>query len=244
MRLKMKLPFVLLLLDVPGLLLLQMVEEFGDMFLTLEFPPIYRGHVKSCCKVYQSGCQTVLDSTGYTADFLRGRVSVTETDSWIEFKVTRARMGDGGNYRCALLGTPVNIYSDHRFYVFGASFDQHNPSWVPQSTRTESPELTGAEEGQETGDLPTSRTLWTFGALAAISVSFIVVVASVIVVLYFRGKTKSKHLDMFGKTESAKEDATETSGVIYTTVDFRSESYATEAPDAGGVEYSVLAVHQ
>ncbi|XP_077438474.1 uncharacterized protein LOC144061673 isoform X2 [Vanacampus margaritifer] len=222
-----------------------MVKEFADISLTLEFPPIYREHVKSCCKVYPSGCQTLLDSTGYTADFLRGRVSLTETNSWIEFKVTRVRMGDGGYYRCVLLGTPVYIYADHRFYVFGVSADQDNQSRVPQSTRTEGPELTGAEEGQETSDLPT--TPWTFVALAAISVSFIVVVvASVAVALYFRGKTRSKHLDMFGKTppESAKEDATETSGVIYTTVDFRSESCATGAPDAGGVEYSVLAVHQ
>ncbi|XP_061644308.1 uncharacterized protein LOC133485014 isoform X2 [Phyllopteryx taeniolatus] len=233
--------------NIPGSSGLQTVEEAGNISLRLDFPPLYRGHVKSCCKVYPSGCQTLLDSTGYIADFLRGRVSVTEANSWIEFKVARVQTGDRGYYRCVLLGTPVYIYADHRFRVSGTLADHGERSRVSLLTRTQSPEWTGTEVPQGHTDPPkTLRTLWTCGAIAVIPLSVIVVivVASVKGALCFTVKNKSKHLDKSGKTESAKQEATvgETSGVIYTTVDFQSKSI--RAPHAGGVEYCTLAIHQ
>ncbi|XP_061540916.1 uncharacterized protein LOC133406961 isoform X2 [Phycodurus eques] len=201
-RLKMKLLFVVvLLLDIPGSSGLQTVEESGNISLRLDFPPLYSGHVKSCCKVYPSGCQTLLDSTGYTADFLRGRVSVTETNSWIEFKVARVRTGDRGYYRCVLLGTPVYIYADHRFRVSGTLADHGERSRVSLLTRTQSPEWTGTEVPQGHSDPPkTLRTLWTCGAIAVIALSVIVVIvfASVKGALCFTVKNKSKHLGKLG----------------------------------------------
>ncbi|XP_061158632.1 uncharacterized protein LOC133170017 [Syngnathus typhle] len=246
MRFKMKLQFLILLsLDVSGCIGLQMVHEFDDIYLRLEFPPLYGGYVKSCCKVYSNGCQTLLDSTGYTADFLRGRVSFTETNSWIEFKVAQAQTEDEGYYRCVLLGAPAYIYADHWLYVIGTSADQDKQYRIPLPTITESPELIGTQVAQVTSDHFISRTIWTFATLAAIIM--IVVVASVIGgALCFRSKTKSKHLGKCAKgpPESSKEDAIETSDVIYATVDFPRELYVMGAPDAGVVEYSVLAVHR
>ncbi|XP_061694610.1 uncharacterized protein LOC133510569 [Syngnathoides biaculeatus] len=246
----MKLLFVvLLLLDIWGLSGLQTVAESGILSLRLDFPSVYSGHVKSCCKVYPSGCQTLLDSTGYTADFLRGRVSVTQTNSWIEFRVARARIGDGGYYRCVLLGTPAYIYADHRFHVSGVSAD-HAGGWSQGSllTRTQNPKWTRTEVEQGKTDPPTRLwTLWTFGTIAtavAVGVVVVIVVASVKGVLCFTVKNKSKYSGKSGKTESDNQEATETSGVIYSTVDFRSKPSAVRAPHGGGVEYCTLAVHQ
>nr|XP_057941158.1 uncharacterized protein LOC131137340 [Doryrhamphus excisus] len=260
---------LLLLLDIPGLSALQTVEEFGNIFLRLDFPSVYNQHIKSCCKVYTSGCQTLLDSTGYTNDFLRGRVTTIETNSWIVFTISRVQIPDGGYYRCAVLGAPSYMYTDYFFRVSDASAD-HSQSYVSLSKTVQypnaptSPELTSSQVAREDSDSP--RAVWTFGPLVAlvVSVSIILVVASVIGAICFRVKIKSKDLDKYGKClhESPKQEATETTGVIYSTVDFchqddpaklyanvnipktrGSHSHGRTKHD-GGVEYSILALHQ
>ncbi|XP_054641981.1 uncharacterized protein LOC129187105 [Dunckerocampus dactyliophorus] len=267
----MKFFFFFLLLDIPGVSALQTVKEFGNIFLRLDFPPVYKQNIKSCCKVYTSGCHALLDSTGYTNNFLRGRVTKIETKSWIVFSISRVRILDGGYYRCAVMGAPSYIYADYSFQVSGASAD-HNQSKVPLSKTVQypntptSPESTGSQVAQDHSDSPI--TVWTFGpqVALAVSMSVILVVASVIGAVCFRLKIKPKHLDKCGKClhESPKQEATETAGVIYTTVDFCHQDEPVElyanvniqkartggshshgrAEHDGEVEYSIVALHQ
>ncbi|XP_077463140.1 uncharacterized protein LOC144078709 [Stigmatopora argus] len=222
---------VLLLLDITGTSSVQIVEEFGDLSLRLDYPPFYRSNIKSCCKVYFGGCFTLFDSTGFTASFLTGRVSIVETDRWIEFKLARVQAKDGGYYRCFLQDAPFYIKNELLFHVLGASADQSR-------VRTERPKWTDTEPEQEHSNPPT-RTFWTCGTIVVFTVSAIVVVAFIIGILCYRINTKTKCLDKYGKTmsESAKEDATEISAVIYTTVDFQTSTHTPGTPGAEEVFY-------
>lgn len=95
----------------------QRIEEFEHFFLRLPFPSFYNSYTKTCCKLYPAGCYTLLDSRGNTCDLLRGRVSITERDGSIEFKISNVQFADAGYYRC---GVPrAHIYSDYYVEVFG-----------------------------------------------------------------------------------------------------------------------------
>ncbi|XP_040915807.1 uncharacterized protein LOC121196603 isoform X2 [Toxotes jaculatrix] len=265
---KMKFSFVfLLLLDIPRLKGQQKTEEFEHIFLRFAFPSFYNSHNKSCCKLYPGGCYKLLDSTGYTCELLRGRVTKTERDGWIEFKISNVQFVDGGYYRCIVLGTQNPIYSD--YYVEVSASKHHSQSQPPVtttiktlSTSTTLPQSTGPVLTQDQSS--SLRVPWSFGLPLAVivSITVMVLITSVIGVICFRVKAKRKKLDQCGETlhESLKQEAPEVSGIVYTTVDFRPHQKPTEvyenlktprtragAPEtelAEMVEYSTLAIHQ
>lgn len=112
--------------DVPHLKGQQRFEEFEHILLRFAFPSFYNSYIKSCCKLYPGGCYKLLDSTGYTCDSLKGRITKTENDGWIEFKISNVRFMDGGYYRCIVLGTQNRIYSDYYVEVSGKqSYNLH-----------------------------------------------------------------------------------------------------------------------
>ncbi|XP_051805876.1 uncharacterized protein LOC127534542 [Acanthochromis polyacanthus] len=187
-------------------------------------------------------------------------------DGWIEFKISNVRFGDGGFYRCGVLGTQNHIYIDYYVEVLEASH-HHSQSQPPVTATikalnasTALPDSTGAALTQDHSDI--SGVPWSLGLPLAISVSIAVMIfiASVIGVFCCRVKAKYKQSDEYGETrcESVKPEAPEMSGIVYSTVDFRAhqkpdEVYANlsvhktraEAPDsehAGMVEYSTLAI--
>lgn len=105
--------------DTPRLNGQQRVEEFQQILLRLTFPSFYNSYGKSCCKLYPGGCYKLLDSAGYTCELLKGRVTITENDGWIQFQISNVQFVDGGYYRCFVLGTQNYVYSDYYFEVSG-----------------------------------------------------------------------------------------------------------------------------
>ncbi|XP_037630087.1 uncharacterized protein LOC119490647 [Sebastes umbrosus] len=269
----MKFSFVLfLLIDIPHLEGQQRMEVFEQVLLRLAFPSFYNSYNKYCCKLYPGGCYKLLDSAGFTCDLLRGRVTKTEMDGWIEFKISNVGFVDGGYYRCIVLGTQNRIYSD--YFVEVSEVSDHHSQSQPSLTTTVAapnasttlPDSTGPAVAQDKSDSP--RVPWSFGLPLAVIVSItgMIFITSVIGVVCCRVKAKRKQPDNYGETlcESLKQEAPETSGIVYTTVDFRAHQKPTEvyenlrmpkaqagAPDStwsaehdGMVEYSTLAVHQ
>nr|XP_046252547.1 uncharacterized protein LOC124063193 [Scatophagus argus] len=269
----MKISFVLiLLLDIPHLKGQQRIEKFEHIVLRLTFPSFYNSYYKSCCKLYPGGCYKLLDSTGYTCDLLKGRVTITKNDGWIEFKISNVQLADGGYYRCIVLGTQNRVYSD--YYVEVSEVSVHHSQSQPSltttikapNTSTTLPGSTRAVLAQDHSDSP--RIPWSFSLPVAVIVSItgMILITSVIGVACCGVKGKRKDSDRYGETpcESLKQEAPDTSGIIYTTVDFRAHQRPTEvcanlrthktqvrAPDSiwsanndGMVEYSTLAVHQ
>lgn len=60
----------------------------------------------------------MLDTLGYTIDFFRGRVTKTESDGWIEFKISKAQIQDAGYYRCQVVGMQY-MYMDYNVQITG-----------------------------------------------------------------------------------------------------------------------------
>ncbi|KAK5863479.1 hypothetical protein PBY51_000508 [Eleginops maclovinus] len=255
-----------LLLDLPHLKGQQRIEEFEQVLLRFNFPSFYNNYSKSCCKLYPGGCYKLLDSAGFTCDLLKGRVTATEKDGWIEFKISKVRFEDGGYYRCIVLGTPNFIYSDYYVEVSEVS-GHHRPLLTTTvSISTTLPDSTGPAVAPDRSDSP--RVPWSFGVPLAVIVSITVMmlIISVIGVVCCRVKAKRKQTNKYGETqcESLKQEAPEISSIVYTTVDFRANKKPTEvyanlmkhktqvgAPDStrstepdGMVEYSTLAIHQ
>ncbi|KAK2851323.1 hypothetical protein Q5P01_007599 [Channa striata] len=267
--LKMKFPaFFLLLLDITHLKGLQRIEEFEHILLKLTFPSFYNGYKKSCCKLYPRGCQKLLDSTGYTCDLLKGRVTKTEADGWIEFKISNVHFVDGGSYRCFVLGTLNHIYSDYYVEVFEASV-HHSQSQPPITTTTKAsntsktfPNTSGPVLTQDHHDSP--RVSWSFRLPLAVivTITLMILITSVIGVVCLRVKAKYKREET--ASDSLKQQAREMSGIVYTTVDFSFQHKPAElyenlrgyktgpgapsstwnAEHAGMVEYSTLAINQ
>ncbi|KAM8754801.1 uncharacterized protein AB9X84_011498 [Acanthopagrus schlegelii] len=269
----MKISFLfLLLLDVPHLKGQQRIEEFEHVVLRLAFPSFYNTYNKSCCKLYPAGCYNLLDSTGYVCDSLKGRVTITESDGWIQFKISNVRFEDGGYYRCYVLGTQNRVYSD--YYVEVSEITGHHSQSQPAlttaikapNTSTTLIDSTGAALAEDHGD--SLRVPWSFGLSLAVIVSFaaMILITSIIGVVFCRMKPKRKQSYKYGETpcESVKQEAPDTCGIVYTTVDFRAHqrpmevyenlrTHATQvgAPEStwraegdGVVEYSTLAIHQ
>ncbi|XP_032377053.1 uncharacterized protein LOC116692679 isoform X2 [Etheostoma spectabile] len=212
----MKFSFVLFLfLDIPHLKGQQRIEEFEHVLLRLAFPSVYNSYNKSCCKLYPGGCYKLLDSAGFTCDLLKGRVTKTERDGWIEFKIANVRFVDGGYYRCIVLGTQNLIYRD--YYVEVSEVSGHHSQSQPSLTTTIKapipstilPESTGPALAQDHSD--SLRVPWSFGLPLAVivSIAVMILIASVIGVVCCRVQTKRKLPDKFGETlcESLKQDA-------------------------------------
>nr|XP_019944814.1 PREDICTED: uncharacterized protein LOC109630828 isoform X2 [Paralichthys olivaceus] len=232
----------LLLLDFPDLNRQQKIEEFQHILLSLTFPSFYNNHKKSCCKLYPNNCFKLMDSTGYACELLRGRVTITENDGWIEFKISNMRFVDAGFYRCFVLDT--YIYTDYYIEVTESSI--HRSSSQPllsttmkslSTSTSPRPDSTGPVLSQDHSDSHS--------------------------VVCYRAKTKREQPDKCGETscESQKQDALETNSVVYSTVDFRAHQESTEvyanvripktragaldpAALTEAVEYSTLAIHQ
>ncbi|MED6274982.1 hypothetical protein CHARACLAT_021797 [Characodon lateralis] len=245
----------------------QGTKELQHIFLKLMFPPFYNSYNKSCCKMYPGRCYKLLDSSGYTCDSLRGRVTTTEKNGWIEFEISNVQVDDAGYYRCGVLGTQTQIYADYYVEVFASD---HNGQSQPPLTTTATVrapnssttvlDLTEPVLVQDHGD--NDRASWNFGVLlfVAVSITAMISVASVLGAVCCKVKAKCKKSKIFGETlcESWKQEARETSGIIYATVDFKphqkpEEVYANlgdnksgagipDADNAGMVEYSMLAI--
>ncbi|XP_053280480.1 uncharacterized protein LOC128442191 [Pleuronectes platessa] len=267
----MKFSFVLLLLlDFPPLNRQERIKEFEAILLRLEFDPYFDSYIKSCCKFYETICYPLLDSTGYTHELMRGRVTKTEGNGWIEFKISNIRLQHAGNYRCFVLEAPYHIYIDKFFEVEESSIP-HSASQPPPTTTIKTlststsirPESTGPVLSQDNADSPSMP--WSFGLplLVIVSITVMIVITLVMGVVCCRKKAKPEQPDKCGETlcESRKQDATEMSGVVYTTVNFTAREKSKElysnlripktraaapdpAVDTETVEYSTLAIHQ
>ncbi|KAL6119752.1 uncharacterized protein ACO6RY_04266 [Pungitius sinensis] len=268
----MKLSFVLIiLLNIPHLKGQQNIKEFEHFLLRLRFPSFYNTYSKSCCKLYPGGCYKLLDSAGFTCELLKGRVTKTEKDGWIEFKISNVRLVDGGYYRCIVIGTQNHVYQD--YYVEVSVSAHHRQSQSALTTTVSAPNIsttpadaTWPALAQDHSD--SDRVPWSFSLPLAVIVSITVMVfiTSVIGVVCCKVKAKRKQPYRYGESprESLKQEATEVSGMVYTTVDFRAHPRPTEmyanlrmhkaqegspdsswrAEDEGTVEYSTLAMHQ
>ncbi|XP_029363072.1 uncharacterized protein LOC115046689 [Echeneis naucrates] len=266
----MKFTFVfLLLLDIPHLRGQQETEELEHILLRFAFPPFYNRHNKSCCKLYPGGCYKLMDSEGYTCELLKGRVTKTENNGWIEFKISNVQFVDRGYYRCSVLGSQIQIYRDYYVEVSDA-LSRHSQSQPPLpttikvlSSSTSLPESTGSVLNQENNPLG----LWSsdLHLFVIMSISVIIFIGSVIGVVCFRAfrmKASRKPSDKCDENlcESLKQEAPDMSGIVYTTLDFRAHQKPTEVyanlkkpkTQAGAadtahaemVEYSTLAIHQ
>ncbi|XP_023193693.1 uncharacterized protein LOC111609440 [Xiphophorus maculatus] len=242
-------------------------EEVQPIVLRLVFPPFYNGYNKSCCKLYPGQCYKVLDSAGYTCDSLRGRVTTTEEDGWIEFRISNVQVGDAGYYRCAVLGIQNHIYSDHYVEVFETS-DHYSKSQFPLTTPAIRVPSSFTTLLASTVLVPVQdfrdndRASWNFRMLLFVTVSItaMISVVSVVVAVCCKVKAKRKKSNVHGEAlcESQKRDAPEMSGIVYAIVDFKPRQkpegvYAnleeqrtgesiSQADNAGTVEYSTLAI--
>ncbi|XP_035016211.2 uncharacterized protein LOC118111605 [Hippoglossus stenolepis] len=225
MALKMKFSFVfLLLLDFPHLNGQETIKEFEPILLRLEFPLIYNSYIKSCCKLYQDICYPLMDSDGSTYGLLRGRVTKTEGDGWIEFKISNVRLEDAGNYRCFVSGIPyINI---DKFVVVTESSIPHTSSQPPLTTTIETlststslrPESTGPVLSQDNADRPSMPWSFSLPLLVVVSITVMIVITLVMGVVCCIVKAKPEKPDKCGETlwESQKQDATEITGVSET----------------------------
>ncbi|XP_034394239.1 uncharacterized protein LOC117734184 [Cyclopterus lumpus] len=265
----MKFSFVLfLLLDIPYLKGQQKIEEFQHVLLKLTFPSYYNSYNKSCCKLYPGGCYKLLDSAGFTCELLKGRVTTTEKDGWIEFKISNVRFVDGGYYRCIVLGTQNRIYSDYYVEVSEVSV-QHSQTQPLLTTTVKNPNNSTMLPGSSWPALAQDhsdrdRVPWSLGLPLAVivSIAVMILITSIIGVVCCRVEARRKQPETL--CESLKPEAPDTSGIVYTTVDFRAHLRPTEvyanlrmhqtqagSPDStwsaepnGMVEYSTLAIHQ
>ncbi|XP_041860512.1 uncharacterized protein LOC121652044 isoform X2 [Melanotaenia boesemani] len=204
----MKFPFVLILLvDIPYLKGQQRIEVLQHILLRLSFPPFYNSYMKSCCKLYHGGCYKLMDNTGFTCEFLRGRVTKTEKDGWIEFKIINVQFVDGGYYRCGVLGAQTQIYSDYYVEVFASDHHRHpeppltTTVKVPNSSPRH-PDSTGPALSEDRSD--DNRASWSFGLPLAVLVSITVMifVSAMIAAVCFRVKAKCKKSDTYEETLS------------------------------------------
>ncbi|XP_054905331.1 uncharacterized protein LOC129372232 [Poeciliopsis prolifica] len=243
-------------------------EEVQHIVLRLVFPPFYNGYNKSCCKLYPGQCYKVLDSAGYTCDSLRGRVTTTKEDGWIEFRISNVQVGDAGYYRCAVLGSQNRIYSDYYVEVFETS-DHYSKSQFPLTTTAVMVPNSFTTLLASTVLVPVQdfrdndRPSWNFSIplLVTVSIAAMIFVVSVVVVaVCCKVKAKRKKSNIYGEAlcESQKQDAPEMSGIVYATFDFKPRQkpevvYAnleehrtgesiSQADNAGTVEYSRLAI--
>ncbi|KAF7668807.1 hypothetical protein LDENG_00287040 [Lucifuga dentata] len=257
--------------DFPHLNGQQRIREFEQIFLRFVFPSFYNNYGKSCCKLYPGGCYKLLDSAGYTCDFLKGRVTKIEHDGWIEFKILNAQSTDGGFYRCSVLGTQNHIYSDYYVEVSEATGQSIHPlltttSKAPSTSETPSGS-TGPILAKDHSGIPAIPWNFSLPLAAIVSITITIFITLLIsVVCCSVVKAKHKHSNKYGETlhDSSKQEVPEMNGIVYTTVDFKPHQKPTElyanmgmhraragAPNstcsteqAGMVEYSTLAIHQ
>ncbi|XP_053280482.1 uncharacterized protein LOC128442192 isoform X2 [Pleuronectes platessa] len=219
MAVKLKFSFVfLLLLDFNHLNGQERIKVFKPILLRFEFPSVYNSSMKSCCRLFVRFCYPLLDSTGYTYELLRGRVTQTEGDGWIEFKISNVTLQDAGYYRCSVLETPYIVYINTFLEVTESSIP-HSASQPPPTTTIKTlststsirPESTGPVLSQ--GSAHSSSMPWSFGLplLVVVSITVMIVITLVMgVVVCCRLKAKPEQPDKCGETlcKSQKQDTT------------------------------------
>ncbi|TNM87171.1 hypothetical protein fugu_007401 [Takifugu bimaculatus] len=265
----MKLLFPLFLLNVQFLQGQERMKTYQPIVLMLTFHSFYNSYNKSCCKLYYRGCDFLLDSTGFTSDSLKGRVTIAKDDGWIEFKISHVRSEDAGYYRCMVVGFQ-HVYFDYYVELSEVSDDyiQSQPSVTPTLKHGTSsatlPQSTAAVMDGDLGD--DNRASWSLGLPISITVTMaaMLLITSIIGVIFCR--FKAKRLGFFRKNMFTSDEhclQQETSGVVYTTVDFTTVEQAKvrknprmQETQAEGryqncrsepdelVEYSVLTYHQ
>ncbi|XP_056131245.1 uncharacterized protein LOC130108363 [Lampris incognitus] len=242
----------------------QKIEAFGHIVLKLVFPSYYNGYNKCCCKLYPRDCYQLFNSMGYTHDFLKDRVSKTEHDGWIEFKIWNVQPMDSGYYRCFVSGSLNSIYTDYRIEISEVSRQNTRP--ISPTIATIKPFATSREVSDTAGpgqaeDHSSHSFPWHLGLPLAVAAAITVAVGSLLMVVCCRVKAKKKCGEIV--RDSLKHNApAEMNSVVYTTVDFKPHQRATElyanlpllSPGATGpdstwskepgetVEYSTLAI--
>ncbi|XP_055079044.1 uncharacterized protein LOC129456390 [Periophthalmus magnuspinnatus] len=243
----------------------QSLEEATNISLRLSFPPFYNSYSKSCCKLYPGGCYLLLNSAGYVCDFLRGRVTQSQGDGWLQFTISNAQFSDQGFYRCTVMGTP--IYIDYYVEVKDTSDHllSHKTTTKAHGIATDL-EPTEPVMDEDMSDLP--RDPWSFPLPAVVSMAAVICISSLTALVFCCVKAKQKQSNTKHAESpltdtasvSVKQEHVEISSIVYTTVDFKAHESPTQiyenlrapkiqeghrAPQhPGNVEYSTLAVHQ
>ncbi|XP_034027478.1 uncharacterized protein LOC117511637 [Thalassophryne amazonica] len=189
----------LLLIEIPHLKGQQRIYQYGHILLKFEFDPFYNSYHKSCCKLYPNTCYPLLDSTGFTAGFLKGRVTKTETNGCIQFTISNAQFVDAGYYRCTVLGSQFPVYSD---YVVEVS-EVPGQRW-PLPAQTATPKTTYITETQQDPTRPElaqdhsdgPRVPWSSSLMvtAIVSTTALVFITSLITAVCCRIKGKHNRL--------------------------------------------------
>uniref|UniRef100_A0A1A7YEB4 Modular domain immune-type receptor n=1 Tax=Iconisemion striatum TaxID=60296 RepID=A0A1A7YEB4_9TELE len=236
---------ICLLSDFP---FLKGTKEFQNILLGFSFPSLYNSYHKFCCKLYPGGFYQLLDSSGYTCDMLRGRVTITEQNGWIEFEISNVQTSDAGYYRCGILGAQNHIYRNYYVQVFEAS-DRYSHT---------QPALTATMKGPNSSTtIPDSTVLSaprSFGLplIAVVSITGTIFIVLLIGAVYYKLKVKHRKSGPLGGTrsESLKQEVPEKNNIVYTTVDFRPHQRPEEVYENlrmqhdGTVEYSTLAIQE
>nr|XP_015823234.2 uncharacterized protein LOC107390810 [Nothobranchius furzeri] len=242
--------------------LLKGTKELEHILLRFSFPPFYNRYNKFCCKLYPRGCYQLLDTSGFTCDLLRGRVTITEEIGWIEFEISNVQTSDAGYYRCGILEAPNYVYRDYYVQVFEAS--DHYSHTQPSVIET----IKGPDSSTAIPDSTVLRAPWSFGLplIAVVSITGTIFIILLIGAVYYRFKVKHRKSGTVGGTqcehiyvdecESLKQEVPEKTSIVYTTVDFRrhrrpEEVYENletmldvQAEHDGMVEYSTLAIQE
>lgn len=109
-------------LCIPGVQFLlgqQGKKTYQPIVLRFTFHSFYNSYRKSCCKLYPS-CDNLLDSAGFIAESLKGRVTFAEGDGWIEFNISHVRSEDAGYYRCMVVEFQ-DTFTDYNVKLSGKS---------------------------------------------------------------------------------------------------------------------------
>lgn len=95
------------------------MKIYEPIHIKFTFESKYQYYHKYCCKLWPGRCDKLLDSEGYTADSLKGRVEITKGDDWIEIKICNVQDQDAGNYRCLVTDVQHEVYEDYTIELSG-----------------------------------------------------------------------------------------------------------------------------
>ncbi|XP_053705999.1 uncharacterized protein LOC128749972 isoform X3 [Synchiropus splendidus] len=208
------------------------VTEFGQFTLRLDFPSSFSGLTKSCGRLFPVLYLPLLDSSGFTHDTLRGRVTQTETATSIEFKISHARLQDTGYYRCYV----HTLYQDYHVRVIASPYHRNPAQKTAVPVSFTEPAQAHEDHSSRVGWSPH----WTLVAVVSVAVTLVAVSLGSVVCVLARRRRRSK----------------DTPAVVYATVDFKpkqpelhpdlrteDESCESWLGERDVAEYSTVAVH-
>ncbi|XP_053705998.1 uncharacterized protein LOC128749972 isoform X2 [Synchiropus splendidus] len=235
------------------------VTEFGQFTLRLDFPSSFSGLTKSCGRLFPVLYLPLLDSSGFTHDTLRGRVTQTETATSIEFKISHARLQDTGYYRCYV----HTLYQDYHVRVIASPYHRNPAQKTAVPVSFTEPAQAHEDHSSRVGWSPH----WTLVAVVSVAVTLVAVSLGSVVCVLARRRRRSKEGGDYPRTtsrmflqsvifSSAVDTPKDTPAVVYATVDFKpkqpelhpdlrteDESCESWLGERDVAEYSTVAVH-